>query len=136
MTVESIDDSPYVLTSQRKVREGIETVSIIPSNIRFMDLKQLNKFIKQVNQVRCCATPGCKSALCPVHVKSIGLGGAFSIISACNGCASQWALFETLSKYKLGCATKISIAAQVAFIIAGCTHACDMLQGAEACTWD
>ena len=30
-------------------------------------------------------------------------------------------LFET-SKYELGCATEISIAVQVAFIIAGCTH--------------
>ena len=87
-----------------------------------MDLKQLNKFIKQVNQIHCCATPGCKGALCPIHVKSLRLGGALSITYACNGCASQWALFETSSKYELGCATEVGIAAQVAFIIAGCTH--------------
>ena len=84
-----------------------------------------------MNQIRCCATPGCKGALCPIHVKSLGLGGALSITYACNGCASQWALFET-SKYDLGCVTEISIAVQVAFIIAGC----DVLQGIEACTWD
>ena len=54
-------------------------------------------------------------------MKSLGLGGAISITYACNGCASQWALFKT-SKYELGCATEISIAVQVAFIIAGCTH--------------
>ena len=94
VTVESNDGSLYIPTPQRKVRKSIESTSIIPSSISFMDLKQLNKFIKQVNQIR-CATPGCKGALCPIHVKSRGLGGALSITYACNGCASQWALFET-----------------------------------------
>ena len=41
---------------------------------------QSDKFIKQVNEVRCCATPGCKGALTPVYMKSVGLGGAVSII--------------------------------------------------------
>ena len=50
VTVESNDGSLYVPTPQRKVRERIENTSIIPSSICFMDLKQLNKFIKQVNQ--------------------------------------------------------------------------------------
>ena len=104
------------------LKERIANASIIPSNICFMDLKQLDKFIKRVNQIRGCATPGCKGALCPIHVKSLGLGGALSITYACNGCANQWALFETSSKYELDCATEISVAAQVAFIIAGCTH--------------
>ena len=31
-------------------------------------------------------------------------------------------MFETSAKYELGNATEISIATQVAFIIAGCTH--------------
>ena len=86
-----------------------------------MDLNQLDKFIKQVNQIRYCATPGCKGALSPI---SLGLGGAVSDTYACNGCASQWALFETSSKYELGTTTEIGIATQVAFIyiIAGCTH--------------
>ena len=122
VTVESNDGSLYIPTPQRKVRERIANASIIPSNICFMDLKQLDKFIKRVNQIRGCATPGCKGALCPIHVKSLGLGGALSITYACNGCANQWALFETSSKYELDCATEISVAAQVAFIIAGCTH--------------
>ena len=51
VTVESNDGSLYVPTPQRKVRERIENTSIIPSNICFMDLKLLNKFIKQVNQI-------------------------------------------------------------------------------------
>ena len=53
VTVKSNDGSLYVPTPQRKVRERIENTSIIPSNICFMDLKQLNKLIKQVNQIRC-----------------------------------------------------------------------------------
>jgi hypothetical protein len=126
VTVESNDGSLYIPTPQRKVRERIESMSIIPSNICFMDLKQLDKFIKQVNQIRYRATPGCKGALCPIHVKNVGLGGALSITYACNGCASQWALFETSSKYELDCATEISVAAQVAFIISW-LHACDVL---------
>ena len=77
VTVESNDGSLYVQTPQRKGRERIETMSIVPSNICFVDLKQLDKFIKQVNQIR-CATPGCKGALCPIHAKSVGLGGALS----------------------------------------------------------
>ena len=52
----------------------------------------------------------------------LGLGGAVSVTYACNGCASQWAFFETSSKYELGATTEIGIATQVAFIIAGCTH--------------
>jgi DNA-directed RNA polymerase alpha subunit len=76
VTVESNDGSLYIPTPQRKVRERIESMSIIPPNICFMDLKQLDKFIRQVNQIRCCGTPGCKGALCPIHVKSVGLGGA------------------------------------------------------------
>ena len=71
VTVESNDGSLYIPTPRRKVRERIENTSIIPSSICFMDLKQLNKFIKQVNQIR-CATPGCKGALCPIHVKALG----------------------------------------------------------------
>ena len=53
-----------------------------------MDLNQLDKFIKQINQIRCCATPGCKGALSPINMKSVGLGGAVSVTYACNGCAS------------------------------------------------
>ena len=102
VTMESNDGSLYIPTPQRKVKEHIKNVSIVPSNLCFMDLNQLDKFIKQVNQIRCCATPGCKGALSPFNVKSLGLGGAVSVSYACNGCASQWALFETSSKYELG----------------------------------
>ena len=89
-----------------------------------MDLNQFDKFIKQVNEVCCCATPGYNGALTPVYAKSVGLGGAVSISCTCNGCGNRGAIFETSSKYmyELGDATEISVAIQVAFIIAGCTH--------------
>ena len=82
VTVESHDGSLYIPTPQRKVRKRIKNTSIVPLNICFMDLNQLDKFIKQVNQIRCCATPGCKGALSPINVKSEGLGGAVSITYA------------------------------------------------------
>ena len=55
-------------------------------------------------------------------MRSVGLGGAASISYARSGCASQWALFDTSSKYELGNTLEFGIAAQVVFIIAGCTH--------------
>ena len=58
-------------------------------------------------------------------MKSVGLGGAVSISLTCNGCGNQGVIFETSSKYNmygLGSSTEISIAIQVAFIIASCTH--------------
>ena len=70
----------------------------------------------------CCCTPGCKGALIPVYVKSIGLGGAVSISCTCNSCGNRGAIFDTSLMYELGSAPKISVAIQVAFIIAGCTH--------------
>ena len=75
--------------------------------------------MKQLNEVCVCATPG---KLTPVRVKSAGLGGAVSICYNCTGCVSQIAVFETSAKYELDNTTEVSIAVQVAFIIAGSTH--------------
>ena len=88
-----------------------------------MDLTQLDKFIKQVNEVCVCATPGCKGKLTPIRVKSMGQDGAVSINYVCSDCGSQMALFEPSAKNELGDSNKVSIAAQVAFLVAGCTHA-------------
>ena len=77
VTVESNNGSLYVPT-QRKIRE-YKNVEIVPSKVCFMDLKQLHEFIKRVNHIRCCTTPGCKGALSPTDVRSVGLGGALSI---------------------------------------------------------
>ena len=125
----TIDDSTdggslYVPTPQRIVRKNARVVRNVLSNtVCFMDLNQFDKFIKQVNEIRCCATPGCKGALTPVYVRSVGLGGAVSISCTCNGCGNQGVIFETSKyMYELGSATEISVAIQVAFVIAGCTH--------------
>ena len=90
-----------------------------------MTLPQLEKFVQSVNTIRGCKTPNCAGALVPVAVKSRGLGGALSITFTCNGCASQWALFDTCAKYQLrsGYVSDISVCVQVAFLIAGNTHA-------------
>ena len=55
-------------------------------------------------------------------VKSVGLGGAIHIRFGCNGCRSKQAAFETVSKYEHG-KNAISLSVQVAFIMAGSTHA-------------
>ena len=119
VTIESTDDgSLYVPTPQRMVRENARVVRNVSSNIIcFMDLNQFDKFIKQVNEIRCCTTPGCKGALTPVYVRSVGLGGTVSISCTCNGCGNRGAIFETSSKYELGSATEISVAIQVAFCV-------------------
>ena len=59
-----------------------------------MDLNQFDKFIKQLkfNKVCYCVTPGCKGALTPVYMKSIGLG---AISCTCNGCGNGGVIFET-----------------------------------------
>ena len=95
----TIDDSTdggslYVPTPQRIVRKNARVVRNVLSNtVCFMDLNQFDKFIKQVNEIRCCATPGCKGALTPVYVRSVGLGGAVSISCTCNGCGNQGVIF-------------------------------------------
>lgn len=81
---ESCDDSLYVPTPERKVRESIKNVCLVPNQVCFMDLNQLDKFMKQLNQARVCATPGCQGDLVPVHVKSAGQGGAITIGYTCN----------------------------------------------------
>ena len=57
-----------------------------------------------------------------LHKKSVGLGGAINIRFGCNGCRSKQAAFETFSKYERG-KNAISLSVQVAFIMAGSTHA-------------
>ena len=67
--------APYTF---QLLKETSESIKIVSSKVCFIDLKQLDEFIKRVNQIRLCATPGCKGALTPINVRSVGLGGAFS----------------------------------------------------------
>ena len=118
--IESADES-FNLPSPPLMKRTIRFVSV-PQKVCFMDLSQLDKFIKQLNHIRVCMTPGCVGELTPVKVNSFGLGGAVSIKYCCNGCANHEALFETSSKYDLHDTSAISVAIQMAFIVAGCTH--------------
>ena len=120
-TSQSANDSVYVPTPQREFKKSLSKIEA--NRLCFMNLSQLDKFMEQVNSIRSCITPGCTGILIPVHVKSTGLGGALSVSYTCNGCAAHSALFETSSKYELANTSEISVAVQVAFIVAGCTHA-------------
>ena len=115
-------------------RASIQGVVDVPLKLCFMDLTQLNKFMKQLNQICSCTTPGCKGELTSVHVKSAELGGAVSIGYTRNGCVGQRVLFETSYKYELTSTSDISIAVQVAFIVASCTHM-TYYKNTETCTW-
>ena len=57
VTIESTDGgSLYVPTPQRIVRKNACVVRNVPSNtVCFMDLNQFDRFIKQVNEIRCCS---------------------------------------------------------------------------------
>ena len=116
---ESGDDSPNLPTPEREVRDSIKNVCVVPNQVCFVDLTQLDKFMKQLNQARVCTTPGYCGDIVFVHVKSAGQGGAVTIGYTCNGCVGHTIVFETSSRYKPGNTTEISVAVQVAFIIAG-----------------
>ena len=112
------DTSVYVPTPQKK---KFATKIVFPNKLCFVELHQVEKFVQQLNSIRCCSTLGCKGVLFPETVKLNSLGGAVSICYSCNGCTVQRALFE--SCLRDNDSNKVSMSVQVAFIIAGCTHA-------------
>ena len=77
----SADDSLYIPTPDQVVRKKLlnSTCTGIRLKVCFMDLSQLDLFMKQLNQIRACTTPSCKGILVPEHVRCAGLGGAVSI---------------------------------------------------------
>ena len=48
----------------------------MPDKVCFVELKQLDSFVQQLNACRHCATPGCSGDL---SVKTSGLGGAVCV---------------------------------------------------------
>ena len=78
-----------------------------------------------VNMLQGCKTPGCRGNLVPVSVDSQGLGGSFSISCYCDGCSLKGAVFETSMKHEgeFWSTNAVKMCVQVAFIIAGSTHA-------------
>ena len=115
-------DSIYIPTPQKKLWEHHISVEVpVPDSVCFLELKQLNALVEQLNSCRRCVTPGCSGALVPSSVKKSGLGGAISITLSCSGYLLHHFSFESSLKFKG--TTKVGAAVQVAFIVAGCTHA-------------
>jgi len=54
MEIQSADDSLYIPTPERVVREKIKNIAVVPLKVCFMDLRQLDKFMKQLNEVCVC----------------------------------------------------------------------------------
>ena len=115
-------DSEYVPTPERPVTLKVSRTDL-PNEVAFMEVYQQEKFVESINKIQRCITPHCVGELIPVKVKSSGLGGAISISYACSVCAVKSAVFESSVKYPLGNMSNISMSVQVAFILAGCTHA-------------
>ena len=117
-----IDQSQVVACSAQKKKHMIPVGIVMPNQICFMELSQLEKFVDSVNKTRGCKTSKCEGNLVPICVKSVGL--VVVVFIGCNGCRSKQAVFETYSKYKpVRGMNSISVCVQVAFIMAGSTHA-------------
>ena len=93
-----------------------------------MDTELLEKFVRQINDIKACITPGCSGKLVPVSITNKGLGGALSVTYVCDGCEVQKAQFDTSYVDSGRCV--IGQAVQVAFI-AHCKwlYACYISQG-------
>ena len=125
---EASDGSLYIPTPERtsasRIMGNVSPIAL-PNEVGFIELPQLSRFLNTMNTIRRCTTPGCKGNVVPIAVKSRGLGGGISVSCVCDGCAVKGAVFETHSKHmnQLGNTNNISMCVQVAFIVAGCTHA-------------
>ena len=105
---------------KRKIPVGI----VLPNQVSFMEFSQLETLVDSINKIRGCKTSKCDGNLVPIFVRSVGLGGCIHIRFGCNGCRSKQAVFETYSQYKHSKRSNcISLSVQVAFIMAGGTHA-------------
>ena len=79
---------------QKRIRDNFPIIPI-SNKVCFLELKQLDSFVQQLNTVRSCLTPGCKGVLAPLTVKNTGLGSAVSICFSCNDCFLQHTHFES-----------------------------------------
>ena len=99
----------------------------------FFSLPQLGNLLDGVNEIRRSNTPECMGDLAPLSGKSKGLGDGVSVSVCCTGCGIKGAVFET-DVNELGNTHVVSMCVQVAFIVAGCTHAV-YYKNSEKCTW-
>ena len=87
------------------------------------DTSHIRSFVNQVNCTSKCSTPGCSGHLKVVQVKAMGLGGAVEVSFQCSGCVARSLTFSTSVVGEISEQPLLSIALQVAFVCAGCTHA-------------
>ncbi len=60
----------------------------------FLDLSQLDKFVKHLNVIRQCPEPACRGNLVSTSIRR-GVGGAATITYNCDGCREQEVTFDT-----------------------------------------
>ena len=121
--VSNPDDSLFIPTPERRgMAQGKPSPIDLPNKLCFIPLPQLGKFLDAINEMRSCNTPGCRGDLAPISVKSQGLGGGVSVSVCCTGCGIKGTMFETHVNGP-GNTNVVSKCVQVAFIVAGCTHA-------------
>ena len=124
------DDSDYIPTPLRpKLRRPLRVPISVPHHCIFLDLKQIERFVDHLNDMRGCKTSGCKGRLVPLEVVTRGMGGTATVAYMCDGCGGI--LERKASSENTTLANDdINLAAQVAFITAGCTYTtyCKALQ--------
>ena len=84
---------------------------------------QMEEFIKVINQVRVCSTPGCEGKLSITKSITKGLGGSLKLTFACNVCkvTCQFDSSKPRTGVKLR-GSKIVLALQVAAVLSGCHY--------------
>ena len=121
--ISNLDDSLYIPTPERRgMIQGKPSPIGLPNSLCFFSLPQLGKFLDGINKIKSCNTPGCRGDLAPTCVKSKGLGGCISVSICCTGCRMQGVMLDTRIEPESG-TNVVSMCVQVAFIVAGCTHA-------------
>ena len=79
VSIES-SQSIYIPTPQKNLWAHRISFDVpVPNKVCFIELKQLNSFVQQLNTCRRCVTPGCSGDLFPFSVKTSGLGGVVTI---------------------------------------------------------
>ena len=113
-------DSSWVLSPELLARH----VSPVPcrDRVAFMERADIERLMTAVSKRRGCKTTGCEGSLVPVQVKSTGLGGALCVSFVCDGCSKQRVTLRP-AEFSVKQKSCVSICVQVAFILAGATHA-------------
>ena len=120
---QATDGSLYIPTPERP-RTVVRPI-LLPNRLCMIELSQLGNFVSMVNANRSCTTLGCKGNFAPVAFNCHRLGGAITVRYSCGGCNLKGATFKAHSKCEtvLAGSNTISVSLQVAFILAGSTHA-------------